>query len=134
MAIVRGKLLTSIIPSSISKYFRVWASHWADHWVECITSSYYGQLHGHSEREIMLASAELREQNRESHVRTVIDAKRLADFLAKSRSAHIEHKGGKWVFSELKNEPILSHFYCIISCLVAHCLFGRFFWAFFPLY
>jgi hypothetical protein len=31
----------------------------------------------------MLASAELREQNRESHVRTPIDAKRLADFLAK---------------------------------------------------
>jgi len=54
-----------------------------NHWVECITSSYYGQLHGHSEREIMLASAELREQNRESHVRTPIDAKRLADFLAK---------------------------------------------------
>ena len=105
-----------------------------NHWVECITSSYYGQLHGHSEREIMLASAELREQNRESHVRTPIDAKRLADFLAKSASAHIEHKGGKWVFSELKNEPILSHFYCITSCLVAHCLFGRFFLAFFPLY
>ena len=47
-----------------------------NHWVECITSSYYGQLHGHSEREIMLASAELREQNRESHVRTPIDADR----------------------------------------------------------
>jgi hypothetical protein len=31
----------------------------------------------------MLASAELREQNRDSHVRTPIDAKRLADFLAK---------------------------------------------------
>src|SRR6266567_8667413 len=31
MAIVRGKLLTSIIPSSISSSFRVWASHWADH-------------------------------------------------------------------------------------------------------
>ena len=31
----------------------------------------------------MLASAELREQNRESHVRTPIDAKRLAEFLAK---------------------------------------------------
>ncbi len=54
-----------------------------NHWVECITSSYYGQLHGHSEREIVLASAELREQNRGSHMRTPIDAKRLADFLAK---------------------------------------------------
>jgi putative transposase len=54
-----------------------------NHWVECITPSYYGQLHGHSEREIALASAELRAQNRDSHVRTPIDAKRLADFLAK---------------------------------------------------
>jgi putative transposase len=54
-----------------------------NHWVECITPAYYGQLHGHSEREITLASAELREQNRNSHVRTPIDAKRLADFLAK---------------------------------------------------
>src|SRR5205085_10882526 len=41
---------------------------------------------------------------------------------------------GKWVFSELKNEPVLSHFYCITSCLLAHCLFGRFFLASFPLY
>ena len=54
-----------------------------NHWIECITPAHYGQLHGHSEREITLASAELREQNRNSHVRTAIDAKRLADFLAK---------------------------------------------------
>src|SRR2546430_3166278 len=51
-----------------------------------------------------------------------------------SASAQIEHKGGKWVFSELKNEPVCSHFYCITSCLLAHCPFGRFFLAFFPLY
>src|SRR2546423_15299300 len=44
-----------------------------------------------------------------------------------SASAQIEHKGGKWVFSELKNEPVRSHFYCITSCLLAHCPFGRFF-------
>ncbi|HEY7413755.1 MAG TPA: Mu transposase C-terminal domain-containing protein [Ktedonobacteraceae bacterium] len=54
-----------------------------NHWVECITPSYYGQLHGHSEREVALASADVREQNRKSHVRTPIDAGRLADFLAK---------------------------------------------------
>ena len=54
-----------------------------NHWIECITPSYYGQLHGHSEREIALASAELRAQNQHSHVRTPIDAKRLAEFLAK---------------------------------------------------
>ena len=51
-----------------------------------------------------------------------------------SASAQIEHKGGKWVFSELKNEPVLSYFYCITSCLLAHCPFGRFFLASFPLY
>ncbi len=49
------------------------------------------------------------------------------------QSTH-KHKGGKWVFSELKNEPVLSHFYCITSCLLAHCPFGRFFLASFPLY
>jgi len=38
-----------------------------------------------------------------------------------------------WV-PKLKNEPVLSHFYCITSCLLAHCPFGRFFLAFFPLY
>jgi len=54
-----------------------------NHWIECITPSYYGQLHGHSEREIALASTELRAQNKNSHVRTPIDARRLAEFLAK---------------------------------------------------
>ena len=49
-----------------------------------------------------------------------------------SASAQRGHKGGKWVFSELKNEPVLSHFYCITSCLLAHCHFGRFFWRPFP--
>ncbi len=38
-----------------------------------------------------------------------------------------------WVL-KLNNEPICSHFYCITSCLLAHCLFGRFFLAFLPLY
>ena len=37
-------------------------------------------------------------------------------------------------FPELKHEPVCSHFYCITSCQLAHCLFGRFFLAFFPLY
>jgi hypothetical protein len=54
-----------------------------NHWIECITPSYYGQLHGHSEREIALASSELRAQARLSHTRSPVDAKRLADFLAK---------------------------------------------------
>jgi len=37
-------------------------------------------------------------------------------------------------FPKLKNESVLFHFYYITSCLLAHCLFGRFFLAFFPLY
>ena len=35
---------------------------------------------------------------------------------------------------EYFNESILSYFYCITSCLLAHCPFGRFFLAFLPLY
>jgi putative transposase len=54
-----------------------------NHWVECITSAHYGQFHGHSEREIALASNELRTQARISHTRMPIDAERLAAFLAK---------------------------------------------------
>ncbi|MEO6891864.1 MAG: hypothetical protein ABI456_19865, partial [Ktedonobacteraceae bacterium] len=37
-------------------------------------------------------------------------------------------------FPKLENEPVCSHFYCITSYLLAHCLFGRFFLAFLPLY
>lgn len=33
---------------------------------------------------------------------------------------------------KLENEPACSHFYCITSCLITHCLFGRFFWRSFP--
>jgi hypothetical protein len=38
-----------------------------------------------------------------------------------------------WV-PKLENEPTCSHLNYITSCLLAHCLFGRFFFAFFPLY
>ncbi len=41
---------------------------------------------------------------------------------------------GGWVCSELTGQIVLSHSYCIISCLLTHCLFGRFFFASFPLY
>ncbi len=51
-----------------------------------------------------------------------------------SESAQREHKGRKWVFSGLKNEPVCSHLNYITSCLQAHRLFGRFFLAFLPLY
>ena len=50
-------------------------------WVQCI-SEYYSLLHGHSEREVKLATAELRKRAQEHARRTAITAKRLADFLA----------------------------------------------------
>ena len=52
-----------------------------ERWLECVTSS-YGQFQGHSERELLLATAELRALNRTHHVTTPITAKRLAAFLA----------------------------------------------------
>jgi len=52
-----------------------------EHWVECVTSS-YGQFQGHSERELLLVTAELRACTRKSHVTTPITATRLAAFLA----------------------------------------------------
>jgi putative transposase len=56
------------------------------HWVKCI-SEYYLQFKGHSERELLLATAELRKRRREHAKYTSITAKRLAEFLA-SAEAH----------------------------------------------
>src|SRR5690348_1895342 len=42
-------------------------------------------------------------------------------------------QGITW-FPKLENEAACSHLNYITSCLLAHCLFGRFFFAFFPLY
>ena len=53
-----------------------------ERWVECVTPA-YGQFHGHSERELLLITAELRALNRRNHVTTPITAMRLAAFLAK---------------------------------------------------
>lgn len=47
-------------------------------WVECI-SQYYTEFHGHSERELEVAATEL--LRRTGGQRTVLDAKRLAEFL-----------------------------------------------------
>jgi putative transposase len=55
-------------------------------WVSCI-SEYYLQFKGHSERELLLATAELRKR-RQNHTKNVsITGKRLAEFLA-SAEAH----------------------------------------------
>ncbi len=52
-------------------------------------SEYYLQLHGHSERELHLASHELRKRYQNHAGEASITAKRLADFLAQA-SAHEE--------------------------------------------
>lgn len=57
-------------------------------WVQC-RSEYYLQLQGHSERELLLASAELRKQYQHHAEVAAVTAKRLADFLA-DVSAHEE--------------------------------------------
>jgi putative transposase len=53
-------------------------------WVQCL-SQYFAQLHGHSEKALLLASTELRQRQQRPTSR--ITAKQLADFLAKA-TAH----------------------------------------------
>ena len=55
-------------------------------WVPCI-SQYYLQFKGHSERELLLATAELRKRQQNHAKETSITGKRLAEFLA-SAEAH----------------------------------------------
>jgi transposase InsO family protein len=55
-------------------------------WVKCL-SEHYLQLRGHTEREIQLASAELRKSQQNHGRGSTVTAKRLADFLA-SVEAH----------------------------------------------
>jgi putative transposase len=52
-------------------------------WVKCL-SQYHVQLSGHSERELQLASSELRKRYQNQHAEAAITAKRLADLLAKA--------------------------------------------------
>ena len=49
-------------------------------WVRCI-SQYYSIFHGRSEREIQLATQELRQQHKQHSQKFIITAKALADFL-----------------------------------------------------
>lgn len=53
------------------------------HWVKCL-SEYHVQLRGHTERELQLASAELRKRYQNHRGEAAITAKRLADLLAKA--------------------------------------------------
>ena len=50
-------------------------------WVKCI-SQYYSTFVGRSEKELLLASHEIRQQGKLTRTSTTISAKRLADFLA----------------------------------------------------
>ena len=53
-------------------------------WVECVTAAaFFDSFQGHSERELELAAAELRAQNRRTHRTDPITAQRLAALLAK---------------------------------------------------
>jgi putative transposase len=50
-------------------------------WVKCL-SQYYGILQGHTEKELMLASKEIRQQRHLHNKNRVVTAKRLADLVA----------------------------------------------------
>jgi putative transposase len=50
-------------------------------WVKCI-SQYYSIFSGRSERELLLASLEIKQQAKLTQTPTTISAKRLADFLS----------------------------------------------------
>lgn len=50
-------------------------------WVKCL-SQYYGVLQGHTEKELMQASKEIRHQSHLHNKNRAVTAKRLADFLA----------------------------------------------------
>jgi putative transposase len=55
-------------------------------WVRCV-SQYHATLQGHTEKEMMLASKEIRRQNQLHTANTAVTARRLANFLAQA-SAH----------------------------------------------
>jgi putative transposase len=57
-------------------------------WVTCI-SQHYSSLAGHSEKEIIVASEELRKQNKNSTKQFVVTASSLADFLNKSEQQEV---------------------------------------------
>lgn len=50
-------------------------------WVECI-SQYYSEFQGHSEKELKLATSELRKRQSKYHKQSKVSAKKLADFLS----------------------------------------------------
>ena len=57
-------------------------------WVECI-SQYYSEFQGHSERELKLATSELRKRQRKNNKQSKISAKKLAEFLSSVEAEEI---------------------------------------------
>jgi putative transposase len=57
-------------------------------WVECI-SQYYSEFQGHSERELKLATTELRKRQRDNHKQSKISAKKLAEFISSVEAEEI---------------------------------------------
>jgi len=57
-------------------------------WVQCI-SEHYSALRGKSERELMLATAELRRRTHHHAGQFTVTAKKLADFLASAEGEHV---------------------------------------------
>jgi len=57
-------------------------------WLQCI-SEHYGTLHGKSEREMMLATAELRRRAQQHTAQFTVTAKKLADFLASAEGERL---------------------------------------------
>jgi len=57
-------------------------------WIQCI-SEHYGTLHGKSEREMMLATAELRRRAQQHTAQFTVTAKKLADFLASAEGERL---------------------------------------------
>lgn len=72
-------------------------------WVKCL-SQYHGILQGHTEKELMLASKEIRQQSHLHNKNRVVTAKRLADFLA-DLTAHETVRQQR--LRDLEGKPIL---------------------------
>lgn len=61
--------------------WEVYLAYVGNTWVKCL-SQYHGILQGHTEKELMVASKEIRQQSHLHNKNRVVTAKRLADFLA----------------------------------------------------
>jgi len=79
-------------------------------WVQCI-SEHYSTLRGKSERELMLATAELRRRTHQHAGQFTVTAKKLADFLASAEGEHVlrmqrtKDREAKGIVTPIQAEP-----------------------------